>query len=58
MQVEDCMKFSAMMLDKAGIVVTPGLGFGRWGEGYVRFALTRPKERIIEALGRMRGLSA
>ncbi len=52
------MKFSAMMLDKAGIVVTPGLGFGRWGEGYVRFALTRPKERIIEALGRMRGLSA
>jgi LL-diaminopimelate aminotransferase len=58
MQVDDCMKFSAMMLDKAGIVVTPGVGFGRSGEGYVRFALTRPKERIIEALGRMRGLSA
>ncbi|HTY14645.1 MAG TPA: LL-diaminopimelate aminotransferase [Methanoregulaceae archaeon] len=57
MQVDDCMAFAAGMLDKAGIVVTPGLGFGSGGEGYVRFALTRPKERITEALERMRGLT-
>ncbi|MEI6841300.1 MAG: hypothetical protein WCK53_08540 [Methanomicrobiales archaeon] len=32
------MKFSAMMRGRADIVVTPGVGFGRWNEGYVRFA--------------------
>jgi LL-diaminopimelate aminotransferase len=57
MPVDDCMAFAAMMLDKAGIVVTPGLGFGSGGEGYVRFALTRSKERITEALERMKGVS-
>jgi LL-diaminopimelate aminotransferase len=57
MQVEDSMKFAARMLDEAGIVVTPGVGFGRYGEGYVRFAITRSIERIEEAVERMRGLS-
>ncbi|MDL5504048.1 MAG: aminotransferase class I/II-fold pyridoxal phosphate-dependent enzyme, partial [Candidatus Methanoperedens sp.] len=32
--------FSKMLLEKAGIVATPGIGFGEYGEGYVRFALT------------------
>lgn len=53
MQVEDCMGFAARMLDEAGIVVTPGIGFGQGGDGYVRFALTRTRERIREAIGRM-----
>ena len=57
MQVDDCMKFAADMLEKAGIVVTPGVGFGAAGEGYVRFALTRPLERIQEALTRMERIS-
>jgi len=57
MQVDDSMKFAARMLDEAGIVVTPGVGFGRHGEGYVRFAITRSVERIEEAVERMRGLS-
>ncbi len=38
----ECVK---ALLDK-GIVSTPGLGFGRYGEGFVRFALTIPKEKI------------
>ena len=54
--VQDCMAFAAKLLSKAGIVVTPGVGFGSSGEGYVRFALTRPAPRINEAIERMRGL--
>ena len=57
MAVDDCMAFAARMLDEAGIVVTPGIGFGKGGDGYVRFALTRSSERIREAIERMRGIS-
>jgi LL-diaminopimelate aminotransferase len=46
--------FCAHLLEKTGIVTTPGNGFGRSGEGYVRIALTRDKGRIREALSRMR----
>lgn len=56
MPVEDCMAFATRMLDEAGIVVTPGIGFGSGGAGYVRFALTRSTGRIQEALGRMEGM--
>jgi LL-diaminopimelate aminotransferase len=48
--------FSKMLLEKAGIVATPGIGFGEFGEGYVRFALTQPVDRINEAVNRMRKL--
>jgi len=48
--------FSKMLLEKAGIVATPGIGFGEYGEGYVRFALTHSVERINEAVERMRKL--
>ncbi len=47
------MAFAEHMLDKAGIVTTPGVGFGKHGEGFVRFAFTQPQERIREALERM-----
>ena len=56
MKVEDSMKFAEKMLNEAGIVVTPGVGFGKNGNGYVRFAITRDTERIAEAIERMRGL--
>ncbi len=59
MKVDDSMEFAAKMLNEAGIVVTPGTGFGKaGGEGYVRFAITRSVERIEEALERMRGVFA
>ena len=54
--VDDCMTFAAKLLDEAGIVATPGVGFGSGGEGYVRFAITRPVARIQEAIERMRRL--
>jgi len=46
--------FCTHLLTKAGIVTTPGNGFGKSGEGYVRIALTKDKERIREALDRMK----
>jgi len=49
----DSMSFSEFLLTNAGIVVTPGIGFGKNGEGYVRFALTVKKERIEEAIERL-----
>lgn len=48
--------FAKMLLGKAGIVATPGVGFGEYGEGYVRFALTQPVDKINEAVGRMHKL--
>lgn len=46
------LKFAEAMLN-AGIVVTPGIGFGKNGEGYVRLATTQSVQRIEEALERM-----
>jgi len=50
----DSIKFSTLLLEKADIVVTPGVGFGKYGEGYIRMALTISKERIQEAVERLR----
>ncbi len=46
--------FSARVLEKADIVVTPGIGFGDNGEGYFRMALTVPKARLQEAVNRLK----
>lgn len=53
----DSIKFSKVLLDKADIIATPGVGFGKYGEGYCRMALTVSKERIHEAVQRMKKLS-
>ncbi len=50
-------QFTSLLLKEAGIVTTPGSGFGDPGEGYVRMALTVTKERIAEAVERMQKLS-
>lgn len=39
---------------KAGVIVTPGASFGPHGEGYVRFALVLPPEKIKEAVESIR----
>jgi len=46
--------FAELVLEKAGVVITPGTGYGKYGEGYFRIALTTQKERIEEAFLRMR----
>ena len=50
------LDFTKMLLEKTGIVATPGVGFGEYGEGYIRFALTQPVERIREGIERMQRL--
>jgi LL-diaminopimelate aminotransferase len=50
------MQCCKKLLEECGIVATPGTGFGSFGEGYIRFALTVPVPRIKEALKRMKGV--
>lgn len=50
----DSQKFVAHLLEKTGVLTTPGVGFGAPGEGYVRFALTVPVSRIKEAVERIK----
>ena len=45
--------FATTLLEEAGIVVTPGIGYGRGGEGYIRLSLTVPDGRFEEAVARL-----
>ena len=45
--------FVAALIERAGIVCTPGSGFGAEGEGYARFALTADVKRLREATSRL-----
>jgi LL-diaminopimelate aminotransferase len=46
--------FCSLLLNKAGVVITPGNGLGEAGEGYVRLTLTVPESRLEEAVERVR----
>jgi LL-diaminopimelate aminotransferase len=46
--------FAADVLAKTGVVITPGAGYGKMGDGFVRLSLTTPDERIDEAIARIR----
>ncbi|MGB2799512.1 MAG: LL-diaminopimelate aminotransferase [Dehalococcoidia bacterium] len=48
------IRFATDLLDEAGVVVTPGIGYGKCGEGYIRISLTVPDERLEEAVARLR----
>lgn len=50
---KDSRTFAGALLQKTGVVVTPGVGFGEHGEGYFRISLTAPKHRLEEALFRI-----
>ncbi len=47
------VEFTLELMDKTGIICVPGLSFGAQGEGYVRFALVVPPERMEEAVQRI-----
>jgi LL-diaminopimelate aminotransferase len=49
------MEFASRLLN-IGVAVTPGIGFGKYGEGYARITFTQPKERILEACERIKSL--
>jgi alanine-synthesizing transaminase len=43
------LEFSKLLLEKAGVAVAPGLGFGEYGDGHVRIALVENEQRIRQA---------
>ncbi len=51
---KDSTVFCKKLLETCGIVATPGVGFGKAGEGYMRFTLTVAEAEIREAIGRMK----
>ena len=48
------MEFASLLIKEAGVVAAPGTGFGEYGEGYVRFALVEPEEKLREAVKRIK----
>jgi LL-diaminopimelate aminotransferase len=47
------MEFAGRLLDLCGVVVTPGIGYGTLGEGFVRISLSTPDARLEEAMARI-----
>jgi LL-diaminopimelate aminotransferase len=45
--------FTKKLLDEVGIAVTPGTGYGKEGEGYIRFSLTISDGRLEEGVNRL-----
>src|SRR5512143_3844513 len=48
------LEFATKLLEDAGILLTPGTAYGRYGEGYFRLSLTVPDDRLEQALERIR----
>ncbi|MBU1262067.1 LL-diaminopimelate aminotransferase [bacterium] len=48
------MELTERLIKEASVVVTPGVGFGEHGEGFIRFALTVDEERLKEAVERIK----
>jgi len=44
------VEFATALLDEVGVVVTPGTGYGKHGEGYVRLSLTIPDAQLVKGL--------
>ncbi len=53
-QAMGSLEFSKALLEQANVAVSPGIGFGRSGEGYVRFALVENTHRIRQAVRSIR----
>jgi LL-diaminopimelate aminotransferase len=50
---ETSIDFAGRLLDDTGVVVTPGIGYGRYGEGFIRLSVTTPDDRVDEGLRRL-----
>jgi alanine-synthesizing transaminase len=48
------IEFATLLVEKAGVAVSPGIGFGEYGEGYVRIALVENEQRIRQAARNIR----
>ena len=47
---DDSLKFSLNLLEKSNVAISPGVGFGKYGENYIRIALVENKQRIRQAM--------
>ena len=47
--------FTTDLLEQVGVAVTPGIGYGKSGEGYVRLSLTIPDALLVKGLSRLAG---
>jgi LL-diaminopimelate aminotransferase len=45
--------FASRLIDDIGVVVTPGSGYGKYGEGFVRLSITTPDDRVEEGVRRL-----
>ncbi len=52
------LEFAKLLIQEAKVAVSPGIGFGEYGEGYVRFALVENEQRIRQALRGLKSLIA
>jgi len=50
---QSSMEFAKRVLEQTHVVITPGMGFGAHGEGFVRLSLTVPTEQLKEAVDRL-----
>ncbi|MDP7345351.1 MAG: aminotransferase, partial [Alphaproteobacteria bacterium] len=48
------LEFSKLLLREAKVAVSPGIGFGEYGEGFVRIALVENEQRIRQAVRNIR----
>ena len=51
---QSSVAFAAGLLQQAGIAAIPGVAFGSFGEGFIRFALVQPEHRLAEAVDRIK----
>ena len=49
----DSWEFFDLLLDKAGVVCTPGAGFGRCGQGYIRLSAFNSEANVVKAMARI-----
>ena len=49
------MDFTADLLEQVGVAVTPGIGYGKQGEGYIRLSMTIPDASLVKGLSRLSG---
>lgn len=50
---DNSLSFAMALLERAGVTIVPGSGFGAMGEGYVRIALVQPEDRLREVVDRI-----
>ena len=50
----DSWAFFDLLLNKAGVVCTPGAGFGKCGQGYIRLSAFNSEANVIKAMGRIK----